>query len=233
MPYTEIDWPVNPFVGQVYTSSFERKWLWNGCAWTASCCPPCNAGDGLDLVASFSDNAGVYFNLSFLYTGTDGNGYPQYGLTLYPGYDYTINYNLSLTRWEVYFDTQFLAWSYEIYGSYGVYWNQGDPSTLNYLTTTCGATFPILCLDLDGTLTNLLSTGSLPGETSAFQAEGGLITWDGSQWTGSVGFGGSTLITLPGVSSVPPAGTWTIVDPGSPSLISSVVTSLGSCSFGG
>lgn len=40
MSFSEINWPSTPENGQVYKSSFGRIWVWDGCAWTATCCPP-------------------------------------------------------------------------------------------------------------------------------------------------------------------------------------------------
>lgn len=133
--------------------------------------------------------------------------------------------------------TQFIAWSNELYGSYGTEWNQGDPSSLDYLTTTCGATFPVLCMEVVGgdiIQSNLITAGYSPGEANVFiPIEGDPIMWDGSQWAGALGPSSNVLITLPGSETTLPIGSWNIVDLNSPESVSSVTTTLGPCNFAG
>lgn len=197
----------------------------------------CGFEDGIDLVLKFSDAGGIYYNIALGYDGLDDNGNPVFSLEVVPGFPIALSYNLSLSRWELYQSTQFIAWSNELYGSYGTEWNQGDPSSLDYLTTTCGATFPVLCMEVVGgdiLQSNLITAGYSPGEANVFiPIEGDPIMWDGSQWAGALGPSSNVLITLPGSETTLPIGSWNIVDLNSPESVSSVTTTLGPCNFAG
>lgn len=240
MNYLEINWPTNPLTGQPYTSSFGRTWVWNGCGWEATCCPPasCKYYDGLDVTFTFSGAGGVYYNLAFNYSGDDGNGNPIFEFEASNVFSFTIEYNTSISKWEFLFGGSPVAYSSELYGSYGTEWFEYSPSNLEYLTTTCGATFPVLCMEVVSEVSvpqfNLLTAGYSPGEVSVFvPIEGDPIMWDGSQWSGALGSSGNVLISISGSESIPPVGSWNIVDLNYPESVTSVTTTLGPCNFVG
>ena len=117
MSYGEINWPKNANTGDVYQGPNGRYWIFDGCAWTGTCCPPIsecsNVIDGILLtlgVTSFIGEAiGPYLEVNITYFGDDSYGNPVYHTRGYyngpdmSDYFFTVLFNQDTSSWTLYF----------------------------------------------------------------------------------------------------------------------------------
>ena len=211
MAYGEISWPKNPSLGEVYTSPYGRTWVYDGCGWVATCCPPeCNPVIS-GLTAIFEIEDGLFISLNFNYDANSSSyiGPPNTG---------ALTYNSSLSRWEA-TDTYglILAYSNSLQGVYT------SDLTDFYLETRCGQPAAI-CLDANLGEEDLYEetyypvTAGIDGPLFGyFGFLGSSILYDpieGSWITEFINRGELPYFgTFAGSENVPPIGTWETNDP--------------------
>jgi len=122
MPYGEINWPKNAKIGDVYQGPNGRYWIFDGCAWTGTCCPPIsecnNISEGVLLtfgvINLFETSIGPYVEANLTYFGDDSYGNPVYHLkSYYDGPDkveffFTLLFNQDINSWTLYLSVSVL-----------------------------------------------------------------------------------------------------------------------------
>jgi hypothetical protein len=160
-----INWPVNPSIGDSFTSSYGRIWWWDGCAWAGTCCPPSTECDpfaeGLRILFSFGVEEDLSLGLLLNYvpqedgsfvsaisaTGEDLPDFIKVLTTL------EISFNEGLNRWEIISTVEgeeLLAWSDSLVGEWTIPTEfEGEQISV---TSKCGYT------------DNICATGQLEGK---------------------------------------------------------------------
>jgi len=239
-----INWPLNPSPGDIYSSPHGEQWVYDGCTWVGTCCPPCSDGICIQLQYANVDKDTSAVNLVSLSIPLQPSPYP------WPAGSYVATYGGGNLFAVVYVDGCWQLWNVGNDGGFAALlcgpsllglWDVADDAFGTGLvgaSTVCGPCTPLCATittsgDFGATYTiDMLQAQNGAGETFYVIIESALqVVWDTGlgQWVLIDADTSTVLAQLTGVTQAQlPVGIstdWVVVDPS----VTSFSTAEGPC----